>query len=405
MPGRPTVAPSWARVVLVLRSMDEPFLFGICLSVSSPSRFAAECATGPMGPRPVAPTPVLSAQGRENCCAVSTTTGACPCLCPRRSRRHSPRWPSGFPIGDAGVPRPDRDTQPDRRGGPPARVASVVDGAAFPLGIPMSEAEGIQMGSSRVGSTRPTPWSPSTPPRAGTRGGCPSVRTSSPSCCSARPTGTAWPTPPTGRAPMAGGSTTATRPRPSPRTGPRSSGSNRSGRWCHGASSRRGPGQGPPAAGARLCHHPGPPRRGLALGNFVVEPGDVLLVRTGQAAHLALPGRPGIGDAPPARPHRLYLAHPRPDGVHRRVVPRPRRGRMAIDTMVLEVYPCESDDLFLPVHLLHLVEMGDDPGAELVPRRPGPRLRGGRSVRLPAGCHPPAVHRRAGSPVNPIALR
>ena len=31
---------------------------------------------------------------------------------------------------------------------------------------------------------------------------------------------------------------------------------------------------------------------------------------------------------------------------------------VAIDTMVLEVYPCESDDLFLPVHLLHLVEMG-----------------------------------------------
>jgi len=30
----------------------------------------------------------------------------------------------------------------------------------------------------------------------------------------------------------------------------------------------------------------------------------------------------------------------------------------AIDNVVLEVYPCESDDLFLPVHLLHLVEMG-----------------------------------------------
>ena len=31
---------------------------------------------------------------------------------------------------------------------------------------------------------------------------------------------------------------------------------------------------------------------------------------------------------------------------------------VAIDTLVLEVYPCESEDLFLPVHLLHLVEMG-----------------------------------------------
>ena len=31
-----------------------------------------------------------------------------------------------------------------------------------------------------------------------------------------------------------------------------------------------------------------------ALGRVAVEPGDVVLVRTGQAAHLALPGRPGL---------------------------------------------------------------------------------------------------------------
>src|SRR5665811_1448800 len=36
-----------------------------------------------------------------------------------------------------------------------------------------------------------------------------------------------------------------------------------------------------------------------AFGGVTVESGDVVLVRTGQTLHLALPGRPGLGGAAP----------------------------------------------------------------------------------------------------------
>jgi kynurenine formamidase len=95
------------------------------------------------------------------------------------------------------------------------------------------------------------------------------------------------------------------------------------------------------------------------LGGLAVEPGDVVLVRTGQAAHLALPGRPGLAGAEPVRDLVAYtwptpgLTMATAEWFHDRDV-----AAVATDTMVLEVYPCESEDLYLPVHLLHLVEMG-----------------------------------------------
>jgi len=46
---------------------------------------------------------------------------------------------------------------------------------------------------------------------------------------------------------------------------------------------------------------PGDLDAACALAGVEVEPGDVVLVRTGQTAHLALEGRPVIGGEPPAR--------------------------------------------------------------------------------------------------------
>ena len=85
------------------------------------------------------------------------------------------------------------------------------------------------------------------------------------------------------------------------------------------------------------------------------EAGDAVLIRTGHMRHLA-PGRP-VDD--PARDVLAY-SWPSPGLTiatagwfhdHDTAL-------VATDTMVFEAYPCENEEDFLPVHVLHLVEMG-----------------------------------------------
>lgn len=77
------------------------------------------------------------------------------------------------------------------------------------------------------------------------------------------------------------------------------------------------------------------------------EPGDILLVRTGQMHFLRQ------GD-------RARFSHPSP-GLSTRSVEWLRDhdiAAVATDTLVFEVWPCEDPAVLLPVHLLHLVDMG-----------------------------------------------
>ena len=142
------------------------------------------------------------------------------------------------------------------------------------------------------------------------------------------------------------------------------------------------------------------------LGRIEVEPGDIVLVRTGQTAHLALDGRPGIGGRPPER-NLLAYTWPTPGltmgtaaWFHDRDV-----AAVAIDTLILEVYPCESEDLFLPVHVLHLVEMGMTQGQNwfLDALADACAADGRYSFLLDAT--PLPFTAALGSPVNPVALR
>jgi len=143
-----------------------------------------------------------------------------------------------------------------------------------------------------------------------------------------------------------------------------------------------------------------------ALGRIEVEPGDVVLVRTGQIAHLALAGRPGIGGAAPKRDLLAYtwptpgLSVATAAWFHDRDV-----AAVAIDTLILEVYPCESEDLFLPVHVLHLVEMGMTQGQNwfLDALADACAADGRYSFLLDAT--PLPFTGALGSPVNPVALR
>ena len=142
------------------------------------------------------------------------------------------------------------------------------------------------------------------------------------------------------------------------------------------------------------------------MAGLSVEPGDVVLVRTGQAAHLALPGRPGLGGAEPVRDLVAYtwptpgLTMATAEWFHDHDV-----AAVATDTLVLEVYPCESDKLYLPVHLLHLVEMGMTQGQNwfLDELADACAIDGRYDFLLDAT--PLPFTNALGSPVNPVALR
>ena len=256
---------------------------------------------------------------------------AMPVPCRRRFPRRSPIWPPGCPTGAGGVPDDQLGTLNliDRaarlRG-----VAAVRDGDAFALGLPLSAEEGIQMGfiPGRVNPTR-TMVCVNEPmgPDPGWIAFSEDVVTMAMQCA------THWDglahavlrRRARGRPPLQRRS----RPRPSPRRAPAGWGSTWSGRWCHGACCSTWP--GPRALEILEPGYPITPDdldAACALGGVTVEPGDVVLVRTGQIAHLALPGPAGPGRGRPGPgPGGLHLAHARADHGHRRVVPRPRRGR------------------------------------------------------------------------------
>jgi kynurenine formamidase len=84
-----------------------------------------------------------------------------------------------------------------------------------------------------------------------------------------------------------------------------------------------------------------------ALGNIVIEPGDVMLVRTGQMHFLR------AGD-------RQRYSFPSP-GLSTQSIEWLRDhdvAALATDTMTFEVYPCEDPTIFMPVHMIQLRDMG-----------------------------------------------
>ena len=286
-------------------------------------------------------------------------------------------------------------------------VASVVDGTAFHLGIPMSEAEGIQMGFIQ-GRVNPTHTMVTVNhPQSDLPGW---VAFSEDVVSFAVQCATHWdglahasygPEPDGGRLYNGFPASTITE-----------EGASRLGIQQIDTLIGRGVLLDVARAQGRQLLEPGHPisphdlDAALALTGVDLEPGDVVLVRTGQAAHLALPGRPGIDGAPPVRDLVAYtwptpgLTVATAGWFHDRDV-----AAVAIDTMVLEVYPCESDDLFLPVHLLHLVEMGMTQGQNwFLDELADACAADGRYTFL-LDATPLPLTAALGSPVNPVALR
>ncbi|MFE9678394.1 cyclase family protein [Streptomyces sp. NPDC006259] len=83
------------------------------------------------------------------------------------------------------------------------------------------------------------------------------------------------------------------------------------------------------------------------LAGTRVRAGDVVLVRTGQMRLYLAGDRQGYAHPSPG------LSVRTPEWFHARDV-----AAVANDTLTFEVFPPEIEDLWLPVHALHLVEMG-----------------------------------------------
>jgi kynurenine formamidase len=87
--------------------------------------------------------------------------------------------------------------------------------------------------------------------------------------------------------------------------------------------------------------------RAAAAGGITAEPGDAVLIRTGQMHWL----RQG---------ERKRYSFPSP-GLSTSTIPWLRDhdiAAVATDTLTFEVYPCEDPAVFMPVHMLHLRDMG-----------------------------------------------
>jgi len=138
------------------------------------------------------------------------------------------------------------------------------------------------------------------------------------------------------------------------------------------------------------------------LAGTDVAPGDVVLVRTGQMVHLALPGRPAPAGG------RDLLAYTWPTPGLTMATAQWFRDRdvaaVATDTLPLEVFPGEDEGIYLPVHLLHLVEMGMTQGQNWVldPLADACAEEGRYTFLLDAT--PLPITGGLGTPLNPVAV-
>jgi kynurenine formamidase len=132
------------------------------------------------------------------------------------------------------------------------------------------------------------------------------------------------------------------------------------------------------------------------MGGVEVEPGDIVLVRTGQMVKLATPGRDLVAYTWPTPGLTIETA----EWFWARDV-----AAVATDTLPLEVYPCQYEDIYLPVHLLHLVEMGMTQGQNWVLDPLAADCAGDGQYTFLLDATPLPFTNGLGSPLNPVALK
>ena len=310
---------------------------------------------------------------------------------PRRVRRGGGPGPQ---LGPVGPRRRDRHAQPGRRRGPaPRRRLGRVGTGLRPRAAPVGgRGDPARL---RRGPGQPDPHhDPGQPAaRAPTPTGSAPARTCSPWPPRAPPTGTPWPTAATAGCiyngyPASSGHRRRRRPlrHPPPR---------------HRASAGASCSTWPAPSGARCSSRATPSRpadldAACDLARVAVEPGDIVLVRTGQMVHLA-----------PERRDLVAYTWPVARADHRdgRVVPRPRRGGGGHRHARLRGLPLPVRGPVPAGARAAPGRDGPDPGPELGARRAGGRLRRGRPLHFLLDATPLPLTDGLGSPLNPVALR
>jgi kynurenine formamidase len=134
--------------------------------------------------------------------------------------------------------------------------------------------------------------------------------------------------------------------------------------------------------------------RAEELAKVTVGAGDIVLLRTGQIQHLH------AGDK---LAYSISTAGPSLQSVrwfHERDV-----AAVATDNLSFEVFPGEIDDLFLPVHMIHIVEMGLVQGQNFDLELLGEDCADdGRYSFLLVANPEPIVH-SSGAPTTPVAIK
>ncbi|MHB8220019.1 MAG: cyclase family protein [Acidimicrobiales bacterium] len=149
--------------------------------------------------------------------------------------------------------------------------------------------------------------------------------------------------------------------------------------------------------------NPGDLDAAAEMARVTLEPGDIVLVRTGQMVHLALPGSTASGQA------RDLVAYTWPtpgltmataEWFHAHDV-----AAVATDTLPLEVFPGEDEEIYLPVHVLHLVEMGMTQGQNWVLDELADACADDGSYAFFLDASPLPFTAGLGSPLNPVAVK
>ena len=78
---------------------------------------------------------------------------------------------------------------------------------------------------------------------------------------------------------------------------------------------------------------------------------------------------------------------------------------VATDTLTFEVFPGERDDVFLPVHMLHLVDMGLTQGQNCVLDELAADCADDGVYEFLLEASPQPFTNAVGSPVNPVAVK